>query len=153
MKRVPRVKQNKHLYSFNPFHKEQALKSAEVLSNRLWKEPEQQQTQGWAEGFLLSCLFIVLNTSQEYIFYSRHPLLLHHETIQNEPAIMKPSRQVTPLGFAVCLHDHVQRQAARQPEKNGFPYIQSNTLLWNGYKICLETNFKWEVEKHCTVLC
>lgn len=97
-----------------------------------------------------------MNTSQEYIFYFWHPLLLHHENTcvnYSECTSCYETQQASdPLGFAVCLHDHVQRQAARQPEKNGFPYIQSNTLVWNEYKICLETNFEWEVEKHCTVL-
>lgn len=110
MKQVPRVKQSKHLCSFNPFYREHSLSHDHQLRSSAlgWeKNLIRKKLSRMAEGFLFSDLFTAMNTSREYILYSWHPLLLHQQniyvlTIQNVPAVMRPSRQMT-LQSLLCV--------------------------------------------------
>lgn len=150
MKQVPRVKQSKHLCSINPFYGQHSSWSYDYQLRSSAVGWEQNLTSKWlsrmAEGLLFSGLFAAMNTLREYIFYSWHPLLLHLQntcvlTIQNVPAVRRPSRKMT-LWNLLCVSKIMFR--GKLPEKNGLPYVYSDTLNWTGYKTVLILSLNWK---------
>lgn len=156
-KQLPRVKQNKHLCSINHFYKEH---SSWKYDYQLWSSVtgwEQNLTRKrlsrMAESLLFSGLFLAMNTSREHILYSWHPLLLHLWntcvlTIQNVPAVMRPSRQMT-LWSLLCVSKIMFKGKVPDSQRGMVCYIFTVTpwiglgtkfvliLTWNGSRKAL----------------